>query len=179
MEKGNNEKSTSGCLIVFFMVFLLIFLPILIGLLSKDIKVSNQEKHEAKLIEEGKTKPHNEVINEIAEILKNKDKEKIKDYLAIDYTYYDNNNIEHKYISSFFNDLTIYTTDYEIEERGNDLKDEETYRIYWNVVEDNKKKGIDKTSQYYCLQKITIMLKKVVKENEITYEIEKIILTDN
>lgn len=179
MEKGNNEKSTSGCLIVFFMVFLLIFLPILIGLLSKDIKVLNQEKHEAKLIEEGKTKTHNEVINEIAEILKNKDKEKIKDYLAIDYTYYDNNNIEHKYISSFFNDLTIYTTDYEIEERGNDLKDEETYRIYWNVVEDNKKKGIDKTSQYYCLQKITIMLKKVVKENEITYEIEKIILTDN
>ena len=29
------------------------------------------------------------------------------------------------------------------------------------------------------LYKITIMLKKVVKENEITYEIEKIILTDN
>lgn len=179
MIKENNKKSINSYLIVFLIVFLIIFLPILIGLISNNIKVSNQEKHEEKLIEEGKTKTHNEVINEIAEILKNKDKEKIKDYLAIDYTYYDNNNIKHKYISSFFDDLTIYTTDYEIEKRGNDLKDEETYRIYWNVVEENKKKGIDKTSQYYCLQKITIMLKKVVKENEITYEIERIVLTDN
>lgn len=174
------KKIKNGYLIVFFIVSLLIVLPILIVLISNNINTSNQAKHEEKLIEEGKTKTHNEVINEIVEVLKNKDKEKIKDYLANDYTYYDNDNIEHKYISSFLDDLTIYTANYEIERRGETNLDEfATYRIYWNIVEENKKKGIDKTSQYYCLQKITIMLKKVVKENEITYEIERIILTDN
>lgn len=180
MKKENNEKSVTGCLIVFLIVFILIFLPILIGLISNNVKVSIQEKHEAKLIQEGKTKTHNETINEIIEILKNKDKEKIKDYLTTDFTYYDNDNIEHKNISSFLDDLSIYTTSYEIEKRGDTSSDDlATYRVYWNIVEENKKKGIDKTNPYYCLQKITIMLKRVVKENEITYEINQIIVKNN
>ena len=53
MKKENNEKSATGCLIVFLIVFILIFLPILIGLISNNVKVSIQEKHEAKLIQEG------------------------------------------------------------------------------------------------------------------------------
>lgn len=178
MEKGNNEKSTSGCLIVFFVVFLLIFLPILIGLISNNSNTSNQAKHEAKLIEEGKTKTDNEVINEIAEILKNKNEEKLKEYLSENFMYSDNDRNQSKYIHDFISDLNYLIEDnYDIEKRGNDLKDEETYRIYWNVVEQNKNLG--RTNQYYCLQKITIILKRVIKQDIITYEIEKIILTDN
>lgn len=174
-----NRNSGIGCSIVLFIVFLIIFIPILIGLISNNIETSNQAKHEAKLIEDGKTKTHNQVINEIVERLKNKDEGKLKEYLADDFIYYDNDNIEHKYISNFCEDLNIYTTSCEIERRGDiSANDWATYRIYWNIVEENKKNGIDKTNQYYCLQTITIMLRKVVKENEITYEIEKIILKD-
>lgn len=174
-----NKNDATGCAIVFFIIFLIIFVPILIGLVSNNIEKLNQTKHEAKLIEDGKVKTHNEVINEIIEILKNNNKEKLKEYLANDFVYYDNNNMEHKYINSFFEDLKIYSTIYEIERRGDtSTNDWATYRIYWNVVEENKKKGIDKTNQYYCLQTITIMLRKVIKENEITYEIAKIILKD-
>ena len=178
--KGKISKNDgTGCSIVLFIIFLIIFVPILIGLISNNIEKSNQAKHEAKLIEEGKVKTHNEVINEIVEILKNKDEKKLKEYLATDYIYYDNDNIEHKYISSFYEDLNIYTASCEIERRGDtNSNDWATYRIYWNIVEENKKKGIDKTSQYYCLQTITIMLRKVIKQNEITYDIEKIILKD-
>lgn len=178
MGKESSEKNTNGCLIVFLIVFLLICLPILIGLISNNINISNQAKHETKLIKEGKTKTDSEVINEIIEILKNKDKEKLKEYLSNDFIYYDNDNIEHKYISSFFEDLNIYTTSCEIEKRGNSIEDKETYRIYWNVVEENKKRGIKRQEHGYCLQTITIMLKKTTKQDIITYEIEKIILKD-
>nr|DAS27210.1 MAG TPA: hypothetical protein [Caudoviricetes sp.] len=179
MKNENKGTSTTANLIILLIIFLLICSPILIKLISNNIKNANQAKHEERLLEEGKIKTHNEVMNEIVEILKDKDKEKIKNYSAIDFVYYDNNNIEHKYINSFWDDLSIYITSYEIEERENSTEDKVTYRIYWNVVEENKKKGIDKTNQYYCLQKITIILKRAVKENEITYEIEKIILTNN
>lgn len=172
------ESNGTGCAIVLLVVFLLIFVPILIGIVSDSIQTSNEAKHKTELIEEGKVKTHDEVINEIVEILKSKDEVKIKSYLSKDFIYYDNDNIEHKYISSFFEDLNIYTTSYEIEKRGNSIEDEETYRIYWNIVEENKKNGIKRQEHGYCLQTITVMLKKVVRQNEITYEIEKIILRD-
>jgi len=178
--KQTNNNAT-GCVIVFFIIFLIIFVPILIGLVSNNIEKSNQTKHEAKLIEEGKTKTHDEVINEIVEIFKNKnkDKEKLNGYLATDFIYYDNENIEHKYISSFFEDLNIYTTSCELERRGDtSSNDWATYRIYWNVVEENKKRGIKRQEHGYCLQTITIMLKKTIKQDIITFEIEKIILKD-
>ena len=178
-EKTEKQNNGTGCLIVFFVIFLLIFVPILIGVISNNIENSNKVKHEQRLIEDGKIKTHNEVINEILEILKSRNETKLKEYLADDFTYYDNNNIEHKYLSSFFEDLKIFHLNYEIEQRGNDIKNQETYRIYWNVIEENKKRGIKKQEQYYCLQKITIILERAVKADEITYEIKKIILTDN
>lgn len=179
MKKENDKKNTEGYLIIFLIIFLLIFLPILIRLISNNINTSNQVKHEAKLVEEGKIKTHNEVINEIIEILKNKNNDNLREYISNDFVYYDNDNIAHRYISDFLQDLKILSSTYEIERRGDtNLNDLTTYRIYWNIVEENKKRGIDKTNSYYCLQKITIMLKRVVKENEITYEIEKIILKD-
>lgn len=180
MKKGNDKKNTYGYLIIFLIIFLLIFLPILVGLISNNINASNQAKHEAKLIEEGKTKTHNEVINEIIELLKNKDNENLREYISNDFVYYDNDNIAHRYISDFLQDLKILSSTYEIERRGDtNLNDLATYRIYWNIVEENKKRGIDKTNSYYCLQKITIMLKRVVKEDIITYEIQKIVLNNN
>ena len=66
MKKENNEKTTTGCLIVFLVVFLLIFLPILIGIISNNINVSNQAKHEAKLIEEVKSL----TVLELSELVK-------------------------------------------------------------------------------------------------------------
>lgn len=174
--KKNNEKNKTGCLIVFLIVFLLIFVPILIVLVSNNIEKSSQTKHETKLIEEGKIKTDNDVINEIIEILKNKDEDKLKDYLSENFMYSDNDRNQSKYIHNFINDLNYLVEDnYDIEKRANDLEDEETYRIYWNVVEQNKNLG--RTNQYYCLQKITIILKRIIKQDIITYEIEKIILT--
>ena len=174
-----NNKKGNGCIIVFFIIFLIIFVPLLIKLVSNNIEDSNKAKHEATLIEEGKVKSASDVINDIMEILKSKDEAKLEEYLSEDFVYLDNDRNQSKYINSFIDDLTIYSTSYEIERRGNDIKDKETYRVYWNVVEKNRDNGIDKTSQYYCLQQITIMLVRVVKEDIITYDIEKIILTDN
>ena len=62
-----------------------------------------------------------------------------------------------------------------MQKRENDFEDKETYRIYWNT----NKLVTDKTNNLYSLQKITVVLNRVVKEDIITYEIEKIILTDN
>jgi len=168
-----NKNNGTGCAIVLFIIILIIFIPMLIG----SIGSLNKTKHETKLIEEGKTKTESEIINEIIEILKSKDEIQLKKYLSKEFIYYDNDNLEHRYISSFLDDLKILATSYDIERRGNDIKDKETYRIYWNVVEQNKSLG--KTNQYYCLQKITILLNRVVKEDIITYEIEKIILSNN
>lgn len=150
----------------------------MIGLISNNIKSSNKEKHEALLIEEGKIKTDSEVINEIIEILIERNGRKLEEYLSYEFVYVDNDRHESKYVGSFWTDLNYLVEDnYDIEKRANDIKDEETYRIYWNVVEQNK--GLGRANQYYCLQKITIILEKIVKEDIITYEIEKIILTDN
>lgn len=174
-----NNKKGNGCIIAFFIIFLIIFIPLLVQLISNNIENSNKAKHETALIEEGKVKSASDVMDEIMEILKSKDEVKLEGYLSENFTYFDNDGNNSKYINSFIDDLAIYSTSYEIERRGNDIKDKETYRVYWNVVEKNRDNGIDKTSQYYCLQKITIMLTRVVKEDIITYDIEKIILTDN
>ncbi len=176
MEKGNNEKNTTGCLIVFLIIFLIIFLPILIGLISNNIKVSNQEKHEAKLIEEGKTKTHNEVINEIVDIFKNRDEEKLNEYLSSNFSYWNNNNTESKYINNFWSDLKFYTGKHYIEERGDTLNQEnKTFWVYWDIPEQLEYKQYSQ----YSLQKICIYMRRIVKEDIITYEINQIILKNN
>lgn len=174
--KKNNEKNKTGCLIVFLIVFLLIFLPILIGLISNSIKVSNQAKHETKLIEEGKTKTHNEVINEVVDIFKNRDEEKLNEYLSSDFSYYNNDNTESKYINNFWADLKFYTGKHYIEERGDTLNQEnKTFWIYWDIPEQLEYKQYSQ----YSLQKICIYMRRIVKEDIITYEINQIILKNN
>lgn len=176
-EKENQPQKTNktGYLIAFIIV-LVVFIPFII-VVSQSVESLNNSKHESKLVEEGKTKTHNEVINEVIEILKGKDENKLKSYLAEEFKYYDNDNEEYKYTGKFFRDLDIFFTSYEIEKRGDiNRNDFATYRIYWNIVEENKKNGIKQGEHGYCLQTITIMLKRVVKQEEITYQIEKIIL---
>lgn len=178
MEEKEKENQGMGCIIAVFIILGFIFVPIVIGMISDTIKDSKETKHVASLVEAGKTKSSEDIINEIIEKLKNKENRNLISYLAEECIYYDNDNYEHKYISSFYDDLQILSSSYDIERRGDtSIDDRVTYRIYWNVVEKNKDLG--RTSQYYCLQKITIMLKKVVKKDIITYEVEKIILTDN
>lgn len=169
------QKNGKVVYLILFIIFIVVLIPF-ISIASQSTENLNKSKHEAKLVEEGKTKTQDEVINEIIEILKNKDKDKMKSYLSENFKYYDNDNKEYKYADNFLKDLDIYFTSYEIEQRGNDIKDEVTYRIYWNVVEQNKENGVKQGERGYCLQTLTIMLKRVVKQDEITYQIEKIIL---
>lgn len=177
--KNNSNTTGTGCLIGVLILALIIFTPMIISPIIQQIEISNNEKHVASLIEQGKVKGHDEVINEVIELLKNRDENKLKAYLANDFKYYDDNSRESVYIHGFLNDLKLLTSSYEIEKRGNSIPDKETYVIYWDIVEANKDRGINRAEREYCLQKITIMLRKVVKENIITYEVEKIILTDN
>lgn len=174
IEKTKND--TTHYLIVFLIIFLLIFLPILIGLVSSNIENTNQSKHEEKLIEEGKVKTHSDVINEIVDILKKRDEEKLKEYLSSDFNYWDDNNTESKYIYKFWSDLKFYTGKHYIEERG-DITDTnyKTFWIYWDIPEQLEYKQYSQ----YSLQKICIDIRKVVKENIITYEINQIILKNN
>ncbi len=177
-EKQESQKSNyTGCLIAFFIILIIIFIIIAIGMISNTSKEQDKINHENELISQGKIKNASEIVEEVAELLKNRDVTRINEYLSDNFSYFGKNNYESKTIDKLFSDLQYLSSSYDIEKRGNDLEDKETYRIYWNVVEQNKNLG--RTNQYYCLQQITIILKKVVKEDIITYEIEKIILTDN
>ncbi len=177
--KNNSNTNETGCLIGVLILVLIIFVPMIVSPIIQQFDISNSEKHEAKLIEEGKVKSADTVINEFTQIIKNREKEKVKNYLTNDFTYIDNNRYETKYIEdyNFWNDLKLLTSTYDIEKRGNSIKDEATYRIYWNVVGNNKNE--DRASRYYCLQKLDIFLRKVVEEEQIIYKIYKIRLTNN
>lgn len=171
--KNNNNKFIWIIGIIILIIVILIFMPSLLESKSK----LDKSKLEHNLIEDGKTVSSDEIINELIEILKTKDKNKIEQCLTKDFTYYDNNNIEHKYIHDFFSDLNILSSKYDIERRGDtSSSDRATYRIYWNTVEQNIDNGIKRGERGYCLQTITIMLKRVVRQDLITYEVEKIIL---
>jgi len=174
-----NENKGIGCLIGVLIVIAIIFLPLIIGTISNSLENSKAKNHEQQLIKEGKVKTSDEVVDEIIETIKKEDESILKGFLSKDFTYYDNNNIEHKYISSFLRDIRILSSNYDIEKRGNSIQDEETYRIYWNTVEQNIKNGIKRGERGYCIQTVTIILKRVTKQDVITYEIEKIILKNS
>lgn len=178
-ETQNNGKKGTGCIIAVFIIFLIVFLPISCIMVSSNIESSKEIEHEMKLKEEGKTKTARDVISEIIDIIVNREEQKLNSYLSEDFLYYHNSNTGLSNLNSFWWALDECVSSYEVDERENSIEDKATYRIYWNVVEENKKNGIDKDSEYYCLQKITIILKRIVKEDIITYDIEKIILTDN
>ena len=176
---GKKEKHIDKITWIIVSLVILFFL-IVIGIMLKSNPEVNptKTKSEEELIKEEKTKTSLEVMNEIIEILKNEDKVELKGYLSNSFLYYYNENNKSKSLDGFLRDLNILSSSYEIERRGDTSQDDVvTYRIYWNVIEQNKDLG--RASQYYCLQKITIILKKIVTQDIITYEIDKIILKDN
>lgn len=161
---------------IVFIAFLLVVILTLVSLMSKNIKASKQEKHEQKLIQEGNVVDSNKFMEEIVEILKKRDEEKLKDYLSSDFSYYNNDNTESKYINNFWSDLKFYTGKSYIEERGDTLNQEnKTFWIYWDIPEQLEYKQYSQ----YSLQKICIYMRRIVKEDIITYEINQIILKNN
>lgn len=126
----------------------------------------NKSKLEYKLIKENKITYANEIVEEVAENLKNNKIEEIKKYLSTNCKFYVVGSEKYS-LERCLEDLETYET-YRVEKRGNDLKDKETYRIYWNGwnIED-------------ASQTINIYLEKKINKEEITYEIEKIIFVDN
>lgn len=174
MENDNRENKNFIIIIgiVLIVIILIIFLP---GIIKEQKKLETS-KLEYKLLQEGKTINSDEIIKEIVEILKDRDEEKLKEYLSSDFKYWNNNNIESKYIYNFWSDLKFYTGKHYIEERGDTLNQEnKTFWIYWDIPEQLEYKQYSQ----YSLQKICIYMRRIVKEDIITYEITQMILKNN
>lgn len=174
--KDNNKNEGLGCCIALLILIAIILVPIIIGLISNSIKRSNEAIHEERLIEEGKIISADTIIDEVIEILKNRDEEKLKQYLTNDFSYCNNNNNESKFTSGFWTDLKYYTGKHYIELRGDSTnQDNKTFWIYWDIPENITEKQYSE----YSLQRIFVYMEKVIKEDTITYQINKIILRNN
>lgn len=171
-EVKNNDKTF---IIISVIIMAVIFIPIIIGLISSSASESREFNHETKLIQEGKTESTSEVLDKIMKALKDRKENDFEKLLSKDFIYWDNDNHYSKDIEKFWKDLKKFSGKYYIEQRGNSIKDHETYWIYWNIPE---KVDYSEYKDYYS-QRIMIDLRKIVKEDIITYEIEKIILKDN
>lgn len=172
MGKHAEKMKGIGCLIAVLVIVCLIFIPIIWGTIQEQIQINKEEQ----LRQEGKVISSDTIISQIVEIMKNREEEQLKEYLADDFIYCGSDRNESEYVYGFWDDLKyLVEENYDIEQRGNDLKDQKTYFIYWNT----NYLVTDRTDPSYCLQELKIYLKEVVEENQITYKIYKIILTDN
>lgn len=171
-KKKNNDKMA---IIIFSIILVIIFVPIIISSISNSVSESREFNHETKLIQEGKTESTSEVLDRIIKALKDRNEDDFEKLLSKDFSYWDNDNHYSKDIKKFWKDLRKISGKYYMEQRGNSIKEHETYWIYWNIPE---KANYNEYTENYQ-QRIMIYLKKVVKEDIITYEIEKIILKDN
>lgn len=174
MEEKKVKNNDKTFIIISVVIMAVIFIPIIIGLISSSASESREFNHETKLIQEGKSESPSKVLDKIINDLKDRKKEEFKKLLTEDFVYCNNGN-KIKKISNFWDDLKKYEGKYYTEQRGNSIKNHETYWIYWNIPE---KTNYNEYTENYQ-QRIMIYLKKVVKEDIITYEIEKIILKDN
>lgn len=161
MKNGNN-KTTIIVGVILLIITLIIFVPGLI----KDKKSLDTSKLEYNLILEGKTISSREIAEKFLEQIKNKNYEEAKKYLANDCEFYNysftNTNVNS--LDFCLEKLEDYSTS-RIELRGNGIKGEESYRIYWNE---------ESTSQI-----ITIQMRKKVTNEVVTYEIIKIMFNQN
>lgn len=164
-EEHKEEKNNKKTVWVAIIIGIIILIPF-VCMLFDGQKELDKAKLEGKLLQEGKIVTAKEVTEKFKENLKNKNYDKIKNYLSDDYRIY--YNLEQKYnLESFLGNLEKYE-EASMEKRGNSVAGEETYRIYWNgwKYEDSS-------------QIIDLFMKKNVKEDEIVYEIYMIRLTDN
>lgn len=154
-------KSTNKILLILGIVFLIIILAIFIPSILKDKKTLDTSKLEYNLINEGKYISDLETVQKFAEALHSNSIFDAKQYLSNNCEIYDTNNKKCTFEEHIANLST--TTYYKYEKRSNDLKNQETYRIYWN----------DGTE----IQ--TIILQKVINEEKVYYEIVKCIIIIN
>lgn len=171
IEKGQGF----GCAIAIFIVALIIMIPVIINTVKDNREYTQKLALENKLIHEGKVVSSQEIIEKFVAVIKNREQSNLDAYLSKDFTYIDNSSKNSKHIEYFWNDLKYSVAPHYIERRNNSIENEETYFIYWNIPE-----GIEKAEYLqYSLQRIFVYMRKVVKENEVTYEIYKVILKDN
>lgn len=160
--------------IIILIIVAVIVIPIIISKTIEHKQILKSTEIEQKLIEEGKIVSADTIINEVVEIFKNREEEKIKTYISDNFKYIGSDRYESKYINNLWSQLKYLVTNYDIEKRGNSIENQETYIVYWNTNE----KAEGRTDKFYCLQKILIYLEKVVEENQITYKINQITLTN-
>lgn len=163
MKKKNDNKIVWIAGGIIFIILLLIFVPYLID--SK--KSLDTTKLEYNLIQEGKTVSAKDISEQFAMLLSEKKYDEASTYLSEECKLIDSNNRERVKLEYCLEELNIHSS-HTIEKRGNDLKDQETYRILWNG-----------TSYENTKQIITLFLRKKVKSDKVTYEIFRVIFTDN
>lgn len=169
--KKNNKSWLVG-LVVIVVIIALICGPMLVDSISEWAET----KKEYELLQEGKVEDSEDVINQIVEILKNEQKNEIESYLGDDFKYYDYNNLESSFVDGMWKDLQPLTGNYDIERRGDTTSDDmATYRVYWNVED----LSLSRDDLNYCSQILTIILKRVIRQDKLTYEISSIMLTNN
>lgn len=160
-EIEENKKSDLIITLVVGGIFLIIALFIFVPGIIEDNKKSKMLKHESELLSQGKYVSDIQTVKEFADYIKNGDIDKAKTLLSKYCIIYDENNKKcsfEEYISKI--DTSTY---YQYEERGNSIDNEKTYRISWK----------EKT------QIQTIILEKVINEDEMHYEITKCMITLN
>lgn len=148
---------------IILIITLLIFVP---GLIENK-KSLDTAKKEYNLIKEGKTVSARNITEQFAALLSNKKYEEANKYLSKDCEMFDSKNHKRVKLEYCLEDLSNYIS-YTIEQKGNDLKNQETYRILLNGTK------YENTNQI-----ITLYLRKKIEADEVTYEIFRIIFTDN
>lgn len=161
------NKSNNKAIWIFGAVLLILVLIIFIPGLVKDMKSLETSKQEYNLINESKTISAKDITEQFATLLSNERYEEANQYLSEDCEMFDSKNHKRVKLEYCLEDLRNYIS-YTIEKRSNDLKNEETYRILWNGTKYENTKQI-----------ITLNLRKKVKSDEVTYEIFRVIFTDN
>ncbi len=162
-EKKDDNKVVWIAGAVLLVICLLIFVP---GIIESK-KELDTAKLEYNLIKEGKTISASDIAEKFTILLSEKRYNEANTYLSENCKLFDSNNNERVKLEDCLEKLDKYNN-HTIEERGNDLKDQETYRILWNGT------NYENTNQI-----ITLFLKKKIESDKVTYEIIKIIFTNN
>ena len=122
-------KNTKKIILIVVIICLPVFL-----ILFNSISELNKTKLEGELIQAGKIQYAVDVISEFMEHLKNGEIDSIKPLLSDDCSFYNENRVFS--IEDCLEQLNDYKS-CRYEERGNSIKDEETYRIIWNGSNEN------------------------------------------
>lgn len=160
--ESHDKKSKIVLLII--LVVLILFLPFIHQIVNSFFKQQQSKLEDTVLTSENYTSASS-IVSKTIDYLKSGDTDSIKSLLSNDCEFYNDGT---KYsLSSCLDNLLEYES-CKYEKRGNSIKNEETYRVYWN--------GSNLENAH---QIITLVLKRKVTQSEITYEIKHITLSNN